>query len=400
MDAWTLKQVPEPEMNVTQRSCDLEGEDRTKEPPGRGARGGPVAVKPPLSVLWEDSGIEEEPLSPTLVQPRENTELEEAKKRGDLGATVEALMTTLRGLLAQQEAAAVPAVRAKTSWELQSPTREREGRTTESTPSPSPQRDGAEQEGSRRESSGRRTEAAVKLPRYTGKGELEPFLSQVQAAASYNGWSEEQTATHLTMALEGEASQALVDVDGGEPCMLAVLRTALEGRFGQRQFAERNREKLTSRQRVGTESLSVLAADIKLLARRAYPELDRKGQRAKACQAFLQALRPEPLQRHVRFTGPESVEEALRSAERVEVVIISQDEQLKRDSPPPAKQPKARMAESDGDQEVRWAQRGPDQRRCHRCQRTGHIARDCTAADPVPRGKAPSTPVKESGTAQ
>ncbi|CAI5653079.1 unnamed protein product [Oreochromis niloticus] len=47
----------------------------------------------------------------------------------------------------------------------------------------------------------------AKVPKYNGLTPLEPYLSQVRLAARHSGWSEEEAATHLVLALEGDALQ-------------------------------------------------------------------------------------------------------------------------------------------------------------------------------------------------
>ncbi|CAI5671544.1 unnamed protein product [Oreochromis niloticus] len=47
----------------------------------------------------------------------------------------------------------------------------------------------------------------AKVPKYNGLTPLEPYLSQVRLAARHNGWSDEEAATHLALALEGDALQ-------------------------------------------------------------------------------------------------------------------------------------------------------------------------------------------------
>lgn len=56
----------------------------------------------------------------------------------------------------------------------------------------------------------------AKLPKSSGMTQLEPYLSQVQLAAWHDGWSKEETATHLALALEGKALQVLLDLAPAE----------------------------------------------------------------------------------------------------------------------------------------------------------------------------------------
>ncbi|CAI5685713.1 unnamed protein product [Oreochromis niloticus] len=51
----------------------------------------------------------------------------------------------------------------------------------------------------------------AKVPKYNGLTPLEPYLSQVRLAARHNGWSDEEAATHLALALEGDALQQVAE---------------------------------------------------------------------------------------------------------------------------------------------------------------------------------------------
>ncbi|CAI5671513.1 unnamed protein product [Oreochromis niloticus] len=74
---------------------------------------------------------------------------------------------------------------------------------------------------------------AAKLQHYTGATQLEPYLAQVTLAATHNGWGQEETATHLALALEGPALQVLLDLPLEEQRDLRALTTAL----GRRPWA-------------------------------------------------------------------------------------------------------------------------------------------------------------------
>ncbi|CAI5638952.1 unnamed protein product [Oreochromis niloticus] len=76
---------------------------------------------------------------------------------------------------------------------------------------------------------------AAKLQHYTGATQLEPCLAQVTLAATHNGWGQEETATHLALALEGPALQVLLDLPLEEQRDLRALTTAL-GRRVNHEF--------------------------------------------------------------------------------------------------------------------------------------------------------------------
>ncbi|CAI5646279.1 unnamed protein product [Oreochromis niloticus] len=92
---------------------------------------------------------------------------------------------------------------------------------------------------------------AAKVPNYNGLTPLEPYLSQIRLAARHNGWSNEEAATHLALALEGDALQVLLDLAPSEQHELQALTIALERRFGQRHSTDQSREQLTNRRLTG-----------------------------------------------------------------------------------------------------------------------------------------------------
>ena len=46
----------------------------------------------------------------------------------------------------------------------------------------------------------------ARLPKYSGATQLEPYLAQFRIAALHYGWSGDQSATQLALALEGDGS--------------------------------------------------------------------------------------------------------------------------------------------------------------------------------------------------
>ncbi|KAL4004005.1 hypothetical protein ACER0C_003718 [Sarotherodon galilaeus] len=188
----------------------------------------------------------------------------------------------------------------------------------------------------------------AKVPKYNGLTPLEPYLSQVRLAARHNGWSDEEAATHLALALEGDALQVLFDLAPSEQHELQTLTIALERRFGQRHATDQSREQLTNRSRRPGESLGTFAADVLLHARRGYPEFPAAAREELSLHAFLRGLFPERLRQHVRLAMPQTLREALLEAERAELVFTSQPNQ----QVPPPNYPQIRVADCDGEGEV------------------------------------------------
>ncbi|KAJ8349818.1 hypothetical protein SKAU_G00249480 [Synaphobranchus kaupii] len=227
----------------------------------------------------------------------------------------------------------------------------------------------------------------LKLPRFNGTASLESYLAQLELAAQLGGWTPEQTAGHLALALEGPTLEAILDLPPAERQNLQALTAALQRRFIQHRSAEASREKLLSRYRCEEESWGKVAADVQRYAREAYPEFDAAAQEKLALHAFLQALTPERLCDHVSLAQPGSISEALMKTTRAEDTLAI------RPTPQPTRQ---HVRVADGE-EVRWTctplQRPAGrQGRCYRCDEPGHIARDCPAPAPKPRKPPPALP--------
>ncbi|CAL8234689.1 unnamed protein product [Boreogadus saida] len=118
-----------------------------------------------------------------------------------------------------------------------------------------------------------RPRTAVRLPKFSGVTQLEPYLAQFRLAAWHNGWCTEEAVVHLALALEGTAARVLLDLDQADQRDLQALIRALE-----RRLATRNSLRLHGRP----------------------------------------WLQPESLGQHVRLTEPQTLDAALDQAERAE----------------------------------------------------------------------------------
>ncbi|CAL8379152.1 unnamed protein product [Boreogadus saida] len=129
---------------------------------------------------------------------------------------------------------------------------------------------------------------AVRLPKFSGVTQLEPYLAQFRLAAWHNGWCTEEAVVHLALALEGTAARVLLDLDQADQRDLQALIQALERRLGERVSSNESKQLLASHRRREEESLGVYAAD------------------------------PESLGQHVRLTEPQTLDAALDQVERAE----------------------------------------------------------------------------------
>ncbi|KAF7655090.1 hypothetical protein LDENG_00060900 [Lucifuga dentata] len=156
----------------------------------------------------------------------------------------------------------------------------------------------------------------IKLPRYNGDGPLDTYLIQVRMAAQLNGWTDDETAIHLALVLEGKALQTLSDLNPEEQlncaALMAALMAALEQRFGQPAYHDEARTQLSSRTRREGESLGVFATDLRFLTCRGYSSFLPPVQEELDLQAFIRGLHPEHLPEHVHLSAPTTLSATCR----------------------------------------------------------------------------------------
>ncbi|CAL9695282.1 unnamed protein product [Knipowitschia caucasica] len=208
----------------------------------------------------------------------------------------------------------------------------------------------------------------AKLPKYSGTTPVEPFLAQVRLASWHSGWSDDETATHLALALEGVALQILLDLSLEDQQDLRALMIGLERRFGKRLHAEESREQLSGLYQKEGENLGTFAANIQFHTQRGYPQFPIAARDELALHAFLQALQEAERAEIVLSTRP-NLGRATNMLQRVcqvdyEEVGVEDVYQVRT----PAPRGRRRTATDC----------------CFRCDEPGHLARNC----PVPSPKA------------
>ncbi|CAI5670428.1 unnamed protein product [Oreochromis niloticus] len=154
---------------------------------------------------------------------------------------------------------------------------------------------------------------SMKLPHYNGEEPPETYLIQVQLAAQLNGWSTEETAVQVALALEVRALQILTDLQPEERLSWRTVARAMQSRFGLCTHADDAQDELASRPQRQEESLG--AYYLRLYAQSGYPAFDAAAQEELALQAFVRGLQPKRLQEHIRLHAPETLAAALRQKE-------------------------------------------------------------------------------------
>ena len=158
--------------------------------------------------------------------------------------------------------------------------------------------------------------AGAKLGTFDGSTNLETFLAKFDRCSAYYNWNEDDELFQLTTALQGVAGQVLWDL--GKDVTARSLRKLLRCRFGEENQAERFRAELKGRRRGPGESLQTLYTDICRLMALAYPGPTSTLSDIVGRDAFLDALNNNKLRIRILETEPATLEDALRTAMRLE----------------------------------------------------------------------------------
>jgi len=156
----------------------------------------------------------------------------------------------------------------------------------------------------------------MKPEKFSGSTCFETFLVQFDNCVKFNRWSQKDKLQYLRWSLTGTAAQMLW---GAEGMSFQQLVARLRSRFGSLDMEEKYQTELQCRRRKTDESLRELAQDIRRLMMLAYPG-DRSDMAERlAKEHFVCALDDPELEFKVREKEPQTLDAALKVAQRLEV---------------------------------------------------------------------------------
>ena len=173
-----------------------------------------------------------------------------------------------------------------------------------------------------------KSKAPLELHQYDGTGSLETYLAKYESIANYQNWKETDRFHHLCAALDGAAGQVLwgLKADATSKTVIGLLQT----RFGNDMQKVRFRAELRARKRKPDKSLQTLYLDITRMVSLAHPDAVPELSKHVATEAFVAALNNDRLQMRVMEQQPQTIEEALGVAGRLEAYEFT----LKTQGPP------------------------------------------------------------------
>jgi len=158
----------------------------------------------------------------------------------------------------------------------------------------------------------------LKLGTYNGSTCLKTFLAKFENCSDYYDWDDREKLCHLRASLEGPAGQVLWDA--GQQTSVEEVIILLKNRFGSLNEEERYRSELKARRRRRGEPLQAVYQDIRRLMALAFPGQSGPLWEIMARDAFVESLADPALRLRVLERDPETLEQALKLATRLEAL--------------------------------------------------------------------------------
>ena len=242
-----------------------------------------------------------------------------------------------------------------------------------------------------------------KPEKFDSSSDWSDYLNHFEMVSLWNGWSEEGKAVQLSMSLTSAARQVRSNsfCDGRIPLTYGFLVSALTQRFkpeGQEKAFKAEFRHIVRRR---DENFLEFGHNLRRLAIKAFPRINHVSREELVVDQFLVGLSEVDMRRHIGFSHPANVDQAITLATEFETVTQSFTSPL-------AAKPKQVAAVSDAGatfgtgqgsstdellkvlidlvknqnvgQNPRNGPRGKNPNIvCYNCQNKGHIAKNCPA---------------------
>jgi hypothetical protein len=157
---------------------------------------------------------------------------------------------------------------------------------------------------------------SIRLDKYDGKSCLETYLAKFRFVSEYFEWTERQQLLYFRTHLEGAAGELLWSHP--ELTTMDGVIQLLQNRFGIQNQRERFRVELKTRRRKEGENLQTLYQDVVRLMSLAYCNEKSEAAEVIARDTFLEALDDPPFHLRILEREPQTIEDALKIAIRLE----------------------------------------------------------------------------------
>ncbi|KAJ8952818.1 hypothetical protein NQ318_008139 [Aromia moschata] len=154
----------------------------------------------------------------------------------------------------------------------------------------------------------------LKPPTYDGQSSWSMYCRQFEAAAKVNGWTSQEMATSLVIALRGQAPEILQSIPEEQQNDYDRIVGALEIRYGHKYLRQVYQSQIKSRQQKSNESFQEYEADIDRLVHLAYPHAPKEFLEQIGIQTFINGLLDTEMQQDLRLGRHTTISDALIAA--------------------------------------------------------------------------------------
>jgi hypothetical protein len=160
----------------------------------------------------------------------------------------------------------------------------------------------------------------IKPDKYSGEDDWEQYISHFQDCAELGKWNDQEKLLTLAACLRGQARAFYTTLTRPDKASFRDLARALEQRFGSARQQTRWVSKFQTRLKLVGESIAAYGDDLRLLARKAYCNLEQEAQETLALQQFCKALSVE-MKCRVMDKDCRTIAEAVEVVERYEDLL-------------------------------------------------------------------------------
>ena len=153
---------------------------------------------------------------------------------------------------------------------------------------------------------------------YTGEGDYTQWQDHFESVAAVNGWNDADKLLWLRVRLTGRAQTAFKRLPEAKKATYRATAAALSDRFEPASKRELHIVEFQTRRKVRGEGWADFGDDLRVLADRAYPDLQEDARERLSLNRYLDQLTDPQIAFGVRQTSPGSVDEAVTATLRME----------------------------------------------------------------------------------
>lgn len=146
---------------------------------------------------------------------------------------------------------------------------------------------------------------------YSGEGPFDVWADHFESVAHLNQWTDEDMAKWLAVRLVGRAQTALKRLPATTRASYSATKEALLRRFEPNSKRGLYAAEFQSRQKQPSEDWASFADDLKVLADKAFPDLEEAARETLTVDRFLSQLQDPQLAFSVRQKNPQTIDEAV-----------------------------------------------------------------------------------------